>query len=154
MTIGTRGSLAVISFFVVAAFATGWSLLGADGVVFDNAQRQSRQFIEWYQTIKLTPEQEAVKKAALEAFPAVCCRDKSAYTCCCKCNISRTMWGLSNYMIAKQGASAEMVRDKVQEWVRFINPRGYGGRACYQGGCARPFARDGCGGMNADRLVF
>jgi hypothetical protein len=57
-------------------------------------------------------------------------------------------------MIAEQGASAETVREKVQEWIRFTNPDGYSGRACYTGGCGRPFAQDGCGGMNADQLVF
>ena len=139
---------------LLLGFVAGCSSLKADDIVFDDAQRQSRQFIEWYQTIKLTPEQEAVKKAALEPLRAQCCDDKSAYTCCCKCNISRTMWGLAHYMIAKQGAGAEEVRERVREWVSFINPKGYSGQACYRGGCGRPFARDGCGGMKAGQLVF
>jgi hypothetical protein len=110
--------------------------------------------MEWYRTIKLTPQQEAVKKAALEPLPAPCCADNSAYTCCCQCNVSRTVWGLAHYMIAKQNAGARQVREKVQEWITFVNPKGYSGRSCYNGGCARPFANDGCGGMNAGKLVL
>lgn len=148
------GGILVTICVLLVGFVAGSSLLGAGNIVFDDARQQSRQFIEWYQTIKLTPTQKAVKKAALEPLPAPCCSDKSAYTCCCKCNISRTMWGLAHYMIAKQGAGAEEVRRKVQEWVSFINPRGYSGQACYRRGCGRPFARDGCGGMNAGQLIF
>lgn len=110
--------------------------------------------MRWHAEISLTPAQEAVKKAALDPIPAPCCSDNSAYTCCCSCNISRTVWGLSQYMIAKQNASAEQVRRKVREWIAFINPRGFSGAACYQGGCPRPFREGGCGGMNASHLVL
>jgi hypothetical protein len=139
---------------LAAAFAAGCSLLGAREIVFENVDGQSREFIEWYRTIKLTPAQEAVKKAALEALPAPCCSDNSAYTCCCECNVSRTVWGLSHYMIAKQDAGVEQVREKVREWIAFVNPKGYSGKSCYNGGCARKFSNDGCGGMNADRLML
>lgn len=148
-----RKVLAIVGLLSMGVTA-GHLLLGADEIVFEDAARQSEQFIEWYLTIKLTPEQEAIKKAALEPMPAPCCSDENAYTCCCKCNVSRTMWGLTHYMIAKQGASADKVREKVAEWVSFVNPEGYSGRGCYTGGCALPFARDGCGGMKADQLVF
>ena len=139
---------------LAAALATGCSLLGAGEIVFDNAATQSRQFIEWYRTIELNPRQEAVKKAALEALPAPCCADNSAYTCCCECNVSRTVWGLTHYMIAQQDAGVEQVQEKVKEWIAFVNPKGYSGRSCYNGGCARPFSNDGCGGMSANQLVF
>ena len=153
MSMGTHKiQVAVCS--AVAALAMGCSLLGAREIVFKDAERQSRQFIEWHRTIQLAPEQEGVKKAALEPLPAPCCSDKSAYTCCCQCNISRTMWGLAHYMIAEQDAGAEKVREKVQEWVRFISPNGHSGKTCYVGGCARPFRQDGCGGMDAAHVVF
>jgi len=74
---------------------SGCSLAGADEIQFSDLQRQTREFMGWHETIKLTPRQEAVKKAALEALPAPCCSEYSAYTCCCECNISRTIWGLS-----------------------------------------------------------
>ena len=126
----------------------------ATGIEFRDVETQSRQFMGWYADVRLTPAQERVKKAALDGIPAPCCADNSAYTCCCECNISRTIWGLSQYMIARQGATAEQVTAKVQEWVKFIAPRGFGGSACYSGGCARPFNADGCGGMKADHLVL
>ncbi len=110
--------------------------------------------MRWHAEIRLSPAQEAIKKAALEPIPAPCCSDNSAYTCCCSCNISRTIWGLSQYMIARQNASAEQVRAKVREWIAFVNPNGFSGTACYQGGCPRPFREGGCGGMNENDLVI
>lgn len=136
-----------------AGFFAGGRLRGQD-IEFRDVESQAKQFMRWYADIRLTPSQERVKKAALEPLPAPCCSDNSAYTCCCECNISRTIWGLSQYMIAKQSASAEQVRAKVREWIAFIAPRGHKGSSCYEGGCARPFNQDGCGGMSATRLVL
>ena len=123
-------------------------------IEFRDVERESRQFMRWHAEIQLTPSQERIKKEALVSIPAPCCSDNSAYTCCCPCNISRTIWGLSQYMIAKQGATAAQVRAKVRQWIAFIGPKGFGGRACYTGGCARPFSKDGCGGMSGDHLVL
>ena len=131
--------------------------LRAAEIEFRDVAAQSRQFMRWHEEIGLTDSQEAVKKAALGSIPAPCCADNSAYTCCCPCNISRTIWGLSQYMIAKQGASAEQVRSKVQEWIAFIGPRppaGFSGSGCYTGACSMPFDKGGCGGMRADSLVL
>jgi hypothetical protein len=139
---------------LIAMIGAAGSLSGAEKIVFKDVKAQSLQFIDWYQTIQLTPAQEAVKKAALEPLPAPCCSDNSAYTCCCKCNISRTVWGLSAYMIAKNNAGADEVRNKVKEWISFISPKGHSGRSCYNGGCARTFSNDGCGGMNADKVAL
>lgn len=124
----------------------------ADEVVFRDAETQTRQFMEWERTIRLSPEQQQIKKDALSSIPAPCCSDKSAYTCCCPCNMSRGIWGLANHMIAKRNADAAAVRAKTKEWIAFINPNGYDGKACYTGRCARPFRQDGCGGMKASQL--
>ena len=145
--------------FLLIAIASPLALLQTGRVLagdirFHDTESQAREFMEWYETIQLTVAQERVKKAALEPLPAPCCSDNSAYTCCCACNISRTIWGLSHYMIARQGASAEQVRAKVQEWIAFINPAGFSGKTCYTRGCSRPFHRDGCGGMRADHLIL
>ena len=124
-------------------------------IVFRDVEDQARTFMEWERRIRLNREQEQIKKDALSAIPAPCCGDNSAYTCCCPCNMSRTIWGLANHMIARQGANAREVRAKAEEWIAFINPNGYGGKACYtRGGCQRPFHQDGCGGMNPDQPVF
>ena len=123
-------------------------------ISFHDVESQARQFMKWYADIKLTASQESVKRAALEPIPAPCCSDNSAYTCCCPCNISRTIWGLSQYMIAKQNATAPAVRAKVKEWIAFIGPNGFSGSACYTGGCPRPFSQGGCGGMSPDKLIL
>ena len=120
---------------------------------FTDVAKQTAEFMECHRTIALAPEQEAVKRAALKAMPAPCCSDNSAATCCCPCNLAKSIWGLSNYLIAKQNYDATQTRAKVEEWVRFINPSGYSGNACYQGGCGKPFAKGGCGGM-AEPVVF
>ncbi len=148
------------TFFLVAAAGTVAvtkdGLWGAD-IEFSDVKAQSLEFMRWYEQIQLTAAQEAVKKEALGSIPAPCCSDNSAYTCCCECNISRTIWGLSQYMIARQNASAAQVRAKAREWIAFIGPKppkGYSGSGCYTGQCPRPFSEGGCGGMKADNLVL
>ena len=130
------------------------SSCSSDVIAFHDVKSQTEQFIEWERTIKLTPEQESVKKDALGALPAPCCSNTTAYTCCCPCNISRSTWGLSNWLIAEKNQSAEQVRQKAAEWVAYINPNGYSGKACYTGGCPRPFHQDGCGGMNSKQVNY
>ncbi len=144
-------ALLALTVAVVAAGSTGQD----KGVQFTDVKKQTEEFIGYNTSIKLTPEQEAVKKEALTAIPAPCCSDNSAYTCCCPCNMARAIWGLSNYLIAEQGYGAAEVREKVSEWVRFINPSGFSGDVCYSaGGCARPFAKNGCGGMQAGHVAW
>ena len=150
---GILQSFAALAAVVILAVAS-WPVSGAEEIVFKDVKQQTGQFMEWYKTIKLTPQQESIKKAALTALPAPCCSDNTAYTCCCECNVSRTIWGLSHYLIAKQGASATQVTAKVKQWIAFVNPNGFEGKACYSGGCARPFAKDGCGGMNPAQVTF
>lgn len=139
----------------VAALLTFRPASGTEGaptsgdLEFTDARAQSEQFIAYYDSIELDDAQEAIKRAALEPLPAACCSDNSAYTCCCPCNLSKSIWGLSAHLIAERGADAETVRSKVQEWTAFINPDGYSGHVCTTaGGCMRPFAEDGCGGMH------
>lgn len=139
----------------LCSFTLAWAAASTGAEVeFTDVEKQTRQFIEWESSIRLTPEQEAVKKEALEALPAACCSDNSAYTCCCPCNLSVAIWGLSNKLIAEDGYDAAQVRAAVEEWYEFVNPDGFSGDACYTGGCMRPFAENGCGGMMPDRLVF
>ena len=138
-----------LSVFLLVTISCG------DGeIVFSDVQSQTGQFMDWEQTIRLTPEQEAIKKQALGAMPAPCCSDNSAYTCCCPCNLSRTIWGLANYLIAEQGAGVKKVQAKTTEWVAFVNPEGFSGDVCYRGGCPRPFKNNGCGGMKANQVNF
>jgi hypothetical protein len=120
----------------------------AGPVRFYDAQKQSQEFMGYYESITLSFQQEAVKKRALSNIPAPCCSENSIYTCCCPCNLAKTVWGLSNYLIAKQGYGADQVHQAAVDWIKFVNPGGYPGDSCTTaGGCQRPFAQSGCGGM-------
>ena len=139
---------------VIALLSLALSCSTSEAITFHDVKAQTLQFIEWDKQIQLTSEQEAVKKAALEALPAPCCSDNSAYTCCCPCNLSRSTWGLSKWLITEKGYSALQVKDKAAEWIAYIQPEGSSGKACYTGGCPRPFHKDGCGGMNPNAVQF
>ena len=136
----------------VAVPATPVSVLGGK-IVFRDPKAQAVEFIGYYHTINLTPEQEAIKKAALQPMPAACCRESSAYTCCCPCNLSKTVWGLSNKAISQYGANAQQVRQVVDSWLAYVNPEnGFSGESCYKGGCGNPAHRGGCAGMEESKL--
>ncbi len=121
---------------------------------FDDVKASTHRFIGLESSIQLTSAQEAIKKEALEALPAPCCSDNTAYTCCCPCNMSLSIWGLSNLLITEHGYDAAQVRAKVKEWIHEINPDGFSGEVCYTGGCLRPFAANGCGGMARGRVTW
>ncbi len=147
--------LSAATLVLAAGFAAFATLQAADDdLVFHDVKAQTAEFMGYYKSIQLTPEQEAVKKEALTALPAPCCSDNTAYTCCCPCNMSMTIWGLSNYLVAEKGIDAEALKAKVQEWIAFINPKGFSGEVCYKGQCGRSFANGGCGGMNPDHVVW
>jgi len=120
---------------------------------FHDARARAPQFIAYYKSISLTPAQEKIKSEALSALPAPCCRDYPLMTCCCPCNLAKSVWGLSHYLIAKRGYTAPKVKQAVQKWLGFINPNGFTGDACFTGGCKRPFAENGCGGMDEKRVL-
>jgi len=144
--------LGAAAMVALAAFGLWASTAEAD-LEFTDVRTQAREFVGYYQSIQLTPEQEAVKKEALSALPAPCCSDNTAYTCCCPCNMAKTVWGLSNHLIADKGYDAAQVKKAVEEWIAFINPDGFSGDVCYTGRCNQPWAKGGCGGMGAE-LVF
>lgn len=112
------------------------------------------QLVLYNREIELSPAQEAVQREALEALPAPCCSSYSAATCCCECNLARATWGLAKHLIKNEGLGAAEVRTAVAGWYRTINPDGFNGKACFSGGCGRPFRHDGCGGMKEGELVF
>jgi hypothetical protein len=115
---------------------------------FTDRARQAEEFIGYTKSIALTPEQEAVKREALSKLKAPCCDDNGLDTCCCPCNLAKTAWGLANHLIAEKHYDAAQVRGKVAEWLEFVNPNEFTGDACYTpGGCTRPIAANGCGGM-------
>ncbi len=121
--------------------------------VFKDVKAQTLEFMR-YADMSLAPEQEKIKDDVLSAIPTVCCKKFSMKTCCCPCNMAMTIWGLSNYMLVVKGANAAELKSAVLDWVKFIGPAGYTGDACFKGGCNRPFAKNGCGGMDHKNVVF
>jgi hypothetical protein len=131
----------------------------------DNTQR----FIDYYEASSLTPEQERIKEDALRPLKAPCCDDNPMSTCCCDCNLAKSVWGLSDYLIAEKGLGSEEVQTSALQWLRFIhsdyyvgqelssrgvNPDRYDlprGDGCYSGRCELPFSESGCGGMGVLR---
>ena len=147
-------SVAVVS-TVVTAFLVGYFVVPrVSGSELEETNELIAQYIEYQRTIRLSPDQEAIKKEALEALPAPCCSDNNAYTCCCPCNLSRAVWGLSADLIVNQGADARSVRQAAKDWIERIGPDGFSGDVCYTGGCGRAMHKNGCGGMNPDALVL
>lgn len=133
--------------------ASSVAVLGGK-LVFNDVAAQSREFLGYYSSIRLNPQQEAIKKAVLEAMPAACCKDSTAYTCCCPCNLSKTVWGLSNYVLTRHRATADELRQVVRAWYDYTNPGGYSGDSCYTGACDRTFDHNGCGGMKESELAL
>lgn len=120
---------------------------------FFDAASQSAEFIGYSRSIALNTEQKAIRDKALSAMPAACCDKFSQATCCCPCNLARTVWGLSNYLIARKNASAAQVQAAVHDWLKFVNPEGFSGDICDSpGGCGKNFGNDGCGGMDERNL--
>ena len=122
---------------------------------FTDVPNDTRRFTEYNKSIKLTPHQEQIRREALSSLSAPCCSNKTAYTCCCPCNMAKAWWGLSKHLIADRSYEADEVRQVVSEWFQIINTDGFSGEACYtRGGCNRPFSHDGCGGMNEKNLIL
>lgn len=122
-------------------------------IEFTDARKQTREFIGYYRTIALTPEQERIKVEALSALAAPCCAKYTLATCCCPCNMSKAVWGMAAWLIVEKGQDVEQVRQAASEWIKFINPNGFSGEACFKGGCKRPTQHDGCGGMDESELL-
>ena len=121
---------------------------------YDGTREQVLELMGYYKNIELTAEQEGVRRQALSSMPAPCCNTFSAATCCCECNLSRSIWGLAKLLITEHEADATAVRGAVEGWIAALNPSGYAGNTCNTGRCNLPFKNGGCGGMSEHRLVF
>jgi hypothetical protein len=127
---------------------------GKSPIRFFDAASQSAEFIGYSRSITLTPAQKKLKDQVLGAIPAPCCKAYPQATCCCPCNLAKTVWGLSNYLIVQQHASAKTLDKAVHDWLAFVNPKGFTGDLCdTAGGCARKFSDNGCGGMDERNLL-
>jgi len=121
---------------------------------FFDAPSQAAEFIGYNRSIELTPAQTKLRNRALAGVPAPCCEKFTAATCCCPCNLAKSVWGLSNYMIAREDANLPQIQNSVRGWLAFVNPKGFSGDACdTAGGCGRQFSSNGCGGMDDRNLL-
>jgi len=157
-----RGSLTWLALGVVAVAALSAALWGlraqtslqvAQRGPAGDLQRRTAELIGYASSIRLTQEHEKVKADALSAIPAPCGNRNTLAVRCCGCNLFKSIGGLANHMIAREGAGAGRVRQAVLDWIGRTNPGGYSGAACDSKRCERPFHEDGCGGMNEARLV-
>ena len=121
---------------------------------FFDVPSQAAEFIGYNRSITLTVAQQKARDKALSAMAAPCCKKFSMATCCCPCNLAKSVWGLSNRMIVRENAGPSEVQTAVRGWLEFVNARGFQGDACdTAGGCAREFSHDGCGGMDERNLL-
>ncbi len=154
-----RFTMACTVLFVLAAADTGARPAatprkgGSAPLALREVRARAEKYIDYWSAISLTPEQARVKAEALNAIPAPCCSDYTTLTCCCPCNLAKSIWGLSHYLIAKKGYTAAQVKGEVLQWLESINPAGFTGNACNKGGCGRPFSKNGCGGMDATQVI-
>ena len=125
--------------------------LAAEG--FTGAPEDVRTLIGYYHTIRLSPDQERLKVEALSALPAPCCSRYSLATCCCRCNMAKAAWGLAAWLIAEKGYGVDQVRQAETDWLKRVNPAGFSGNACFNGGCTRAMHDNGCGGMKEDAIA-
>jgi hypothetical protein len=132
----------------------------------------TQRFIDWYNSIQLSAEEQAIRDAALGSMAAPCCDEYPMSTCCCECNLSRSVWGLSAYLITEKGYGVSQVQEAALQWLHFIRPDYYVASeleqegidpglwgfttesTCFSGHCDRPFYTEatdghlgGCGGM-------
>jgi len=117
--------------------------------------RNTAQFVEWFYTIELNESEQALKDNALSVLVAPCC----------ECNLTRSVWGLSAYLIRDRAFVEEGVRQAAFDWLRFVRPDYYIAAAleergpdpsefglttygsCYRGICEFPVTEGGCAGM-------
>jgi hypothetical protein len=132
----------------------------------------TQQFIDWYNSIELSTEEQAIRDMALSSQVAPCCDKYPMSTCCCECNLARSVWGLSAYLITEKDYGVNQVQEAASQWLHFIRPDYYVGKelegegidptlwgfttesSCFAGNCNRPFYTEmssshlgGCGGM-------
>lgn len=130
----------------------------------------TQQFIDWFNTIDLSDGKQMLRDVTLGTLMAPCCDDYPISECWCECNLARSVWGMSAYLI-KQYHTSDQIQEASSQWLHFIrpdyyvasilyeqgdNPEQYGlttESSCHTGRCDFPFHDrtsgnpGGCGGM-------
>ncbi len=161
MTRSTHTSLMVTALLLGAFLSLGYPQEAASqaaepavevDIEFDDIPALTKKFIGYNRSIQLTPDQERIKAAALSSIPAPCCSEFPLATCCCPCNLAKSVWGLTKHLITDRGYGVDQVQVAAVRWVNAVNPNGFSGTVCKTGGCGRPFSQNGCGGMNENDI--
>ncbi len=184
-----RPGLCVTFFTVILLFGNGFQIqsqdtkslsdieaeiIPAEGQMtaygFPLSLNNTQLFIDYHKKIDLTPEQNKVRRLALTKFKAPCCDEFTADTCCCSCNLFKSVWGLTKFLIAKKNFSATQTAESVLEWLQYVRSDYYivqelikrgisPGKhnlkkedSCFVGKCELPFVEGGCGGMRSLRM--
>jgi hypothetical protein len=150
-THGAARAVVAAALFVMAITAAASERPVSSTFTGRSLRAQTEQYIDYYSSIRLTSAQERIKAKALQSIAAPCCKKYTMATCCCPCNLAKSVWGMSNYLISKKGYDAAAVKRAALDWLAAINPKGFTGNACFTGGCLRPFAQNGCAGMDSTR---
>lgn len=144
----------LMALFCLPLLAAGPEPKSGKELKFYDVRKQTMEFMGYYQSIKLTPDQEKIKADALSRMEAPCCKEFTMATCCCPCNLAKSVWGLSNYLVSVQKLPADRVAETVKTWIQFAYENGYTGDACSKDRCNVAFKQDGCGGMNDQNVIF
>ncbi|MDC0358828.1 hypothetical protein OAO01_08435, partial [Oligoflexia bacterium] len=91
---------------------------------FSGLEHEKQSFISYSDTIKLSTEQEQVKRKALSSISSPCCEKHTAYNCC-GCEVAQSIVGLSNYLIAQHNYNAELVGVTVDRWITLQGGRSH-----------------------------
>jgi len=95
-------------------------------------------------------------------------------TCCCPCNLSRSVWGLTKYLVTEHNYEGEELKKAILEWLHFTRSKYYlikelkrrgidlqevnmtpEPMSCFRKdvkGCELPFKEGGCGGMTVLKM--
>lgn len=140
--------LVVISVCFIGQFT---ELFAFDSV--EDISLKMSKYITYYKTIELTDSQKSLKDRALKKIKAPCCKDRTMDTCCCPCNLAKSVWGLSAYLITKENVNENQLILAVNNWIKISHQGKIAGDSCYKGHCTLPVHKDGCGGMDDKNII-
>lgn len=127
--------------------------LATTPITHASVHERATEYVSYNNSLTLTADQKRVMDEALSEIPAPCCSEFSIATCCCPCNLAKSVWGLTKFLITHEHAGVLEITAAVKDWMRLMNPGGFTGDACTKGHCNRPFDKNGCGGMNENDIL-
>ncbi len=90
--LGSVAVLMIVAGLASAATPAAEVPLGTDRSVSRSVRTKAEQYIDYWNAIPLTADQQRVKAEALDAIKAPCCSEYTMATCCCPCNLAKSVW--------------------------------------------------------------